>query len=171
MSGYISFICVEECVFVHNSMARSRQSRSGALYLAAWTESGLAVRWPAVLFSTKDIFRACWLVVSKNSFKIRLYSLKSITFDPLKRRKSEIRYRKRGSARVRKWFSALVSGPRYMICVTLFARCATQKTHGHAFDKIWYATAYSALEFSLGVAVAWFSYLLRDWSVGMTIEH
>ena len=24
------------------------------------------------------------------------------------------------------------SGPRYMICVTLFARCASQTTHGHA---------------------------------------
>ena len=24
------------------------------------------------------------------------------------------------------------SGPRYMICVTLFARCTSQKTHGHA---------------------------------------
>ena len=101
MSGYISFIRAEECGFVHKSIARSRQSRSEELYLAVWTESELTFRWSAASSSTKDIFRACWLVVSLNSFKIRPLSLKSIIIDPLNRRKSEIRYKKWGSARVR----------------------------------------------------------------------
>ena len=43
MSVYISFIRGEDCGFVHNSMARRRQSRSEELYLSVWTESELAL--------------------------------------------------------------------------------------------------------------------------------
>ena len=36
------------------------------------------------------------------------------------------------TAQIEAHHSALGSGPRYMICVTLFARCSSKKTHGRA---------------------------------------
>ena len=61
--AYISFMCVEECRCVYNFKSRSWQSHRDWLYVAVWTESEFATRWPAAASSTEDIFLACWMVV------------------------------------------------------------------------------------------------------------